>query len=233
MHRFSLQSSSEYPKAPLRHEPALPAHAVQSTDPTCWEYIYKPDINLAICARKPSAELVEFAHSVCRHDFGITLSLTDGHKLDTQMEKHLRNLPGYRVWIEDVAYWIDAFQCLFGVDAIGLRLRTLNTAMCPRFHVDNIPVRMVTTYGAIGSEWLANADVDRTQLGLRANNQSDREVNLYRGDAAVRRLPPFSVALMKGDSWQDNDGRGLVHRSPALTAHQRRLLLTLDIVNSQ
>lgn len=36
------------------------------------------------------------------------------------------------------------------------------------------------------------------------------------------------VALMKGERWQGNEGRGLVHRSPALSAGQRRLILTLD-----
>lgn len=223
--------SSAFPKAPCAYPMPLPAHAVQSSDPACWEYLYQPDINLAICARTPSSELLTFAHSAVGFDFGMTLMLSDVRTLDTHILKNVRSLPGYHAWLDDVGYWMDAFQCLLGVGTVGLRLRTLDLAMCPRFHVDNIPARLVTTYGAIGSEWLANADVDRTQLGLRANNLSDREVNLYRGEAVIRRLPAFSVALMKGESWQGNEGLGLVHRSPAITPCQRRLLLTLDPVD--
>ena len=36
------------------------------------------------------------------------------------------------------------------------------------------------------------------------------------------------VALVKGERWVGNEGRGLIHRSPALPAGERRLLLTLD-----
>lgn len=103
--------------------------------------------------------------------------------------------------------------------------------MCPRFHVENTPARLVAAYDAVGSEWLANADVDHKQLGLRTNNQSDRNVNLYRSAAVIRRLPAFSVALITGEPWQGNEGFGLVHRSPVLTAMQRRLLVTLDVVS--
>jgi hypothetical protein len=37
--------------------------------------------------------------------------------------------------------------------------------------------------------------------------------------------------LLKGERWQGNEGRGLVHRSPPLVAGERRLLLTLDWLN--
>jgi hypothetical protein len=36
------------------------------------------------------------------------------------------------------------------------------------------------------------------------------------------------VALLKGESWENNEGAGLVHRSPAVKSGQQRLLLTLD-----
>lgn len=215
----------------LRQPRPLPAHAVQSPDPSCWEYLYKPEINLAICARNPPKELAEFAYRAAQCEFGLTLSLRDVRALDTHIQKSLRTLPGYRIWLDDIAHWIDAFQCLLGIETVGLRLCTANAPMCPRFHIDKIPARLITTYGVIGTQWLANNDVDRSKLGRRIDNRSDREAQLYKGEAAIRHLPAFSVALLKGESWEGNEGRGLVHRSPALSPPQRRLLLTLDVVN--
>ncbi|MCD7072047.1 DUF1826 domain-containing protein, partial [Pseudomonas petroselini] len=34
--------------------------------------------------------------------------------------------------------------------------------------------------------------------------------------------------LLKGTKWHGNEGHGLIHRSPALKADERRLILTLD-----
>ncbi|MGH8364489.1 MAG: DUF1826 domain-containing protein, partial [Pseudomonas sp.] len=36
------------------------------------------------------------------------------------------------------------------------------------------------------------------------------------------------VALLKGTKWHGNENHGLIHRSPALKADERRLILTLD-----
>lgn len=41
-------------------------------------------------------------------------------------------------------------------------------------------------------------------------------------------MQPGHVALVKGERWLGNEGRGLIHRSPSLAPGQRRLLLTLD-----
>jgi hypothetical protein len=204
----------------------LPSHAVKSADLSCWPSIYEPSINLAICARDPDPELRQFAQAAAQLSLGVTLSLSSIDALDAQLKGQVRNLPGYSAWLQDVGLWIEALQCLFDSETIGLRLRTLDGVMCPRFHVDNTPVRLVTTYGDPSTEWLANEDVDRRQLGPRASALGDVEVGLYRD--GVRRLPPFSVALMKGEGWDGNTGGGLVHRSPQLQPSQRRLLLTLD-----
>ncbi|WP_408011889.1 DUF1826 domain-containing protein [Saccharobesus litoralis] len=48
----------------------------------------------------------------------------------------------------------DMLTCLFGCNSVGLRLAPLSSAMCPSFHKDNIPVRLVNTYLGQGTEWL-------------------------------------------------------------------------------
>lgn len=110
-----------------------------------------------------------------------------------------------------------AYTCLLGARRVGLRLKVLDGAMCPRFHVDHVPLRLLTTYVGAGSEWLEERDIDRNRLQL-AEAPVDN----------IRRLQVGDVALLKGEKWLGNEGAGLVHRSPPTPRGEKRLLLSLD-----
>ncbi|MDD0981753.1 DUF1826 domain-containing protein [Pseudomonas shahriarae] len=129
-----------------------------------------------------------------------------------------RDLEGYDGFIADVAWLVSAFACLLGAKRIGVRLRLLDKAMCPRFHVDHVPVRLITTYAGIGSQWLREGVMDRRQLSQADAEPTERIEQIHCGE----------VALLKGEKWRGNEGYGLIHRSPALAANERRLILTLD-----
>ncbi|WP_285428446.1 DUF1826 domain-containing protein [Pseudomonas sp. lyk4-R2A-8] len=129
-----------------------------------------------------------------------------------------RDLEGYEGFIADVSWLVSAFACLLGAHRIGVRLRLLDKAMCPRFHVDHVPVRLITTYAGIGSQWLREGIMDRRRLGQPAAEPTARIEQIHCGE----------VALLKGSKWHGNEGHGLIHRSPALKAGERRLILTLD-----
>lgn len=97
--------------------------------------------------------------------------------------------------------------------------------MYPRFHVDSVTCRLVCTYGAIGTEWLEDAYVDRGKLGGLKDEQS----GLILDPAAISAMPAYAVGLLKGRTWEGNEQHGAVHRSPQVNpALPRRLLLTLD-----
>ena len=87
--------------------------------------------------------------------------------------------------------------------------------MCPRFHVDNVPLRLLTTYAGPGSEWLREDQSPRREL-LTSLPPVDN----------IQHLSVGEVAVLKGEKWQGNEGAGLVHRSPS--GQQGRLLLSLD-----
>ena len=53
---------------------------------------------------------------------------------------------------------------LFELNEIGLSLRVLDKAMCPRFHVDHVPCRLITTYTGVTTQWLPHTSVDRSKL---------------------------------------------------------------------
>jgi hypothetical protein len=127
----------------------------------------------------------------------------------------------------DVQWLVTLFSDLLEPERVGLRLRALGHAMCPRFHVDRVPVRMLCTYCGQGTEWLAHADVDRRLL--RAQVGAGGCDPAQRPGATVRMAYTGHVVLLKGEAWPRYEGRGVVHRSPHL-ASGRRLMLSLEIV---
>jgi hypothetical protein len=131
---------------------------------------------------------------------------------------------------ENIASLVDMFCCLFDLKRAGLRLKVLEQAMCPRFHVDWIPCRLVTSFCGPGTQWLTNETVDRTKLGAGNNGLSDDQSGIYVDKRSIQAMTSGDVALLKGEGWFDNEGAGLVHRSPPNSSNEQRLLLTLDFV---
>lgn len=126
--------------------------------------------------------------------------------------------------IEDVQTLAEAVAYLFDTETVGIRLRHLDQTMCPRFHCDNLPVRLLTTYLGPGSEWLPETAVDRAGLGAPIPGRPEALTDA----SAIQRLQLGDVALIKGSGWEGCETRGLVHRSPPMAAGDKRLLLTID-----
>ncbi|MEM6985722.1 MAG: DUF1826 domain-containing protein [Pseudomonadota bacterium] len=133
--------------------------------------------------------------------------------------------------VDDLAKLVDMFCCLFDKAHAGLRLVALSGTLCPRFHIDHVACRLVTTYHGRATEWLPRNKVDRTQLGARRRTQSDSSSGLYRHASAVKQVAPGDVALFKGSLWSPQGDPGLVHRSPTLHPGEKRLLMSLDIID--
>lgn len=125
-----------------------------------------------------------------------------------------------------LAELVEMFCCLFDQERVGLRLTTLDTAMCPKFHVDKVPCRLVTTLTGPGTQWLSNDLLNRDGLGAGAAH-----FKLYDDDRDIQQMALGDVALLKGERWIGNENRGIVHRSPPVNSGEKRLLLTLDFAD--
>lgn len=184
------------------------------------------DVNLAIWQRQLPAHIANFCAVLLSMDEPLSESLSV--EIDDEgsqpvlgcLARAYRDLDGYESFIADISWLVSAYACLLGAKRVGVRLRALDKAMCPRFHVDHVPVRLITTYAGIGSQWLEDSVIECGCLGL-----FDAEPVQ---EAAVQQIHCAEVALLKGEKWRGNEGRGLVHRSPALLNGERRLILTLD-----
>ena len=195
--------------------------------------IYEDSVNLCLIERLLPATIEQFVYRALHNAGGVEISQpVDPLNFDfDKLWPRSAQLSGYQEWLADIKMLVSAFCELFGFHEVGLRLKTLDNAMCPRFHVDRVPVRMICSYGGIGTEWLPEYALNRAKLGLGGCGLQDSESGLIADLTAIRQMPAYAVGLMKGEHWEGNEGFGLVHRSPQPTAVQpRRLLLTLDFL---
>ncbi len=129
---------------------------------------------------------------------------------------------------EDVLLWSEVLAELTGAERIGARIAVAESSMCPRFHVDRVLLRMVCTYEGRGTEFVCNQHVDRSKLGHAAKGVRDEESGLLSSVDRILCAEIGEIVLLKGEAWPDNLGLGAVHRSPAASREQPRLVLTLD-----
>ncbi|MEC9262457.1 MAG: DUF1826 domain-containing protein [Pseudomonadota bacterium] len=183
--------------------------------------IYEPQVNMAVWQR-PLAGSVQRAVKQ-GINAGLKLNVTEEVPVSEAL-KTLQANYSLSQWqpalSEDVAALVDMFGCLFDTELVGLRLRTLNSAMCPKFHFDRVPCRLVMTYNGSGTQWLPNQciAIKDGRLISDIDNHSKHINTLQEGE----------VALLKGSMWAGNEHTPLVHRSPQVKSSQSRLLLTLD-----
>ena len=210
-------------------------HVSESHEAEVFSDIYRDDINIAIWQRKLSDQLVWAANEIlkthARLEIAEVVTATSAH---AKLCKALGESDAIKVLSDDITLLVDMFCCVFDLKKAGLRLTALDRAMCPRFHFDRIPCRLVTTFHGVATEWVPHQLVDRSQLGAGNQGKSDEQSGLFQSIDDIRQLNQGDVALLKGEFWQDNEGAGLVHRSPVQgqgSVNERRLLLTLDFIN--
>ena len=202
--------------------------AVLGSNPAVLEDIFEPKNNIVIWRRRFSKDFQcvvdEFIESrQTTHVSSILAPSNARHKL--RQELGARQIDSLA---DDAVELIEMFCCLFDLNRVELRMTVLRDSMCPKFHVDHVPCRLVTTYSGIGTQWLPNNVVRREKLGIGSAEKPDTVSGLYRSENDIQQMTLADVALLKGEAWQGNQGAGLVHRSPALKKGQHRLFLSLD-----
>ncbi len=207
------------------------SQAYLSDDVADLAQIYQPGINLCLVERQVDSELSCFVGHLLKLPNPISFieSIDFASFNFFGLLPHTGHLPGYRAFCKDVAALTALYCDLFELKRVGLRLHTLDHAMCPKFHVDSVTCRLVCTYSGVGTEWLEDAYADRGKLGSGSGGLSDELSGLILDTNAIHKMPPDAIGLLKGRSWEGNEHLGAIHRSPKLMPNSpRRLLLTLD-----
>jgi len=130
----------------------------------------------------------------------------------------LPNGGGKEFLLDDVALLTEILCELVDCPSVGLRYASVESAMCPSWHIDRVPIRLLCTYKGPGTEWLDDQGIDKARLKDPAVVSS-----------SCQRAAAGDVVLLKGSLWQGNEGFGAIHRSPSITPDEpQRTLLTMD-----
>lgn len=194
--------------------------------------IYQENTNIVVWKRSLTDKLLEASNSILSTNSDLEISLVVSPQ-DTVsvLQARLDSSKLVMILIEDIHKLVNMFCDLFDLKRIGLRLTSLKHAMCPRFHVDNVPCRLITTYQGIATEWLPHNDADRSKLGVGNKGKPDSQSGIYQDETDIQQLSQGDVALLKGEAWVGNEGKGLIHRSPQLYDKASRLILTIDFID--
>ncbi len=94
------------------------------------------------------------------------------------------------------------FFCDFlKIESVGFSLGTKR--FCKRYHLDNVPMRLLETYAGKGTEWLPDKFVDRNAYENGLPNES-----ILKNLSKSKFINTWDVAIFCGGS------DGLLHRSP-------------------
>ena len=195
--------------------------------------IHQEEVNISIWQRKLRSNVVEAAKHVTKTKPHLQISevirpIDVGEVLNTEIGSN-GDTSELR---EDIIELVNMFCYLFDLKQVGFRVSVLDYAMCPRFHVDRVPCRLITTYEGIATEWLPHHLVNRSKLGQAGHGKLDEETGIFKKQEDIKQLDAGHVGLLKGESWDGNQGAGLVHRSPQLENNSKRLMVTLDFVDN-
>jgi hypothetical protein len=148
----------------LHQAEGMTRHMSQDKQPTILSDIYKSEINIAIWRREKQFSVKEFL--ALNPTFQKEMILTPQDALSRISESFGNKMTEVS---EDIALLVDMFCYLFELKQVGMRLKVLDKAMCPKFHVDKVPCRLVTTYQGMATQWLPHELVDQTKLGWGCN----------------------------------------------------------------
>jgi Protein of unknown function (DUF1826) len=188
--------------------------------------IFEPDVNVVVLRRARSLELLEESQRAARQ--GGFRKLLSVHPGASSLQELHGALPELSHLADDVHFWIEVLAELTGSEQIGVRLARVDAAMCPRFHVDRVTVRVVCTYEGRGTEYVSSEHVNRRRLGHAARGTADEDSGLLLAPNCVFAAEPGDIVMLKGEAWPENLGRGAVHRSPPASDASPRVVLTLD-----
>ena len=195
--------------------------------------IHKKNVNISIWERKLNNKIIEAGKTILDNNPKIEFSeVVKPKNVLNMLKRELVHSKEGLFLFNDISKLVKLFCELFDEDHAWLRIDAINKPMCPRFHTDYVRCRLVTTYVGPGTQWLPHHLVNRSKLGHGNQGQPDDKSGLFQKNVKIEQLDIGHVALLKGESWDGNNGSGLVHRSPHSENEYKRLYVTIDFLET-
>ena len=163
-----------------------------------------------------------FFEKLMKKSFGITGQLNKNTALDDLRYLLAEEIPAetkknsfYEFWLRDMAKISGLFCNVANQNTIGVWVGSKRG--CKRYHIDNVPYRLLVTYAGKGTEWLPDEASDR---GAHARGEANE--NIVKDQSAKRFIGQWDVAIFRGGS------NGLLHRTPDCALQANSILMRLD-----
>ena len=121
----------------------------------------------------------------------------------------------YKTWVSDMSEICQIFCDTLNSKSVSFCLGTERG--CSRYHIDNVPMRLLVTYMGQGTEWLPNEIANRIALEEGLPNEK-----IVKASSKIKSIKTFNVAIFRGGA------AGLLHRTPDSALKNPSILLRLD-----
>lgn len=196
--------------------------------------IFNDDRQIKVINRPQNPKILNYLKTIAPqlNEGGVRYVLEAHEVLSKRLiqDNVLPDYDGKENFLADLDYLTNLYKDLTGCPQVGIRLEVLTKAMCPKFHVDKTGIRLLCTYLGQGTQWLEDSCADRSKLGMNSSLVDDYDSGLILDQDGIHEAQPFAIALLKGSLWQNNHMLGVIHRSPAVSHNQIRLLFSLDAI---
>ena len=139
------------------------------------EDFYKNESYLNILERRKPYDADRFFQNILSETFQINASIAKKeaynaikYLLKKQLPNKIQDNIFYYKWIKDMSEICILYSDIIKEDTITFSLKT--SRGCKRYHIDNVPVRLLVTYYGKGTEWLPRNACDYAAYYNGENN---------------------------------------------------------------
>ncbi len=135
--------------------------------------------------------------------------------LEEVIPENLKSDPFYLCWISDMAQVSELFCDTLTSKTIDFCLSTGRG--CRRYHIDNVPKRLLVTYAGKGTEWIPDEAADRKAWASGAPNEK-----IIKDPSKRKFMNTWDISIFRGGP------KGLLHRTPDAALNESSILMRLD-----
>ena len=160
-------------------------------------------------------QLLKISFNITGEIYKETATINIKDLLSDKLPKKIKNNVFYQPWIEDMANLCEMFCITEKSSYISFSLSSHRG--CRRYHIDNVPLRLLVTYAGQGTEWLPDEFANK-----RAYANGEPNEKIIKDISKKQFVGEWDIALFKGGP------EGLLHRTPDSALNNNSILMRLD-----
>ena len=188
---------------------------------------YREDLYLNILDREKPYKSDKFFKALVSEPFELNICIKKirafediKYHLSKKLQKRVQDHIFYYKWIKDMSEICNFYCDIIKQNKLNFSLKT--SRGCKRYHIDNVPMRLLVTYYGKGTEWLPK---DACNYSAYYNGESNEKIIKIKNRSKF--IKPWSIAVFKGQKFKEGT-EAILHRTPNEALNNKSLLMCLD-----